>query len=164
MPELPEVETVCRTLRPHVVGRRIDRVRVVERRLRRPVAEDFERQLEGRTIRGVRRRAKYVLFDVGEGVVIGHAAVVHGCTIEDGALIGIGARVLDGAVVEEGAQIGAGAVVPPGMVVPAGQLVLGIPARVKRPLTAEESADILEIRDRYIELKEEYRSQQAVDI
>ena len=42
---------------------------------------------------------------IGEGVVIGHAAVVHGCTIEDGALIGIGARVLDGAVVERGAQI-----------------------------------------------------------
>ena len=39
---------------------------------------------------------------IGEGVVVGHQAVVHGCTIEDGALIGIGARVLDGAVVERG--------------------------------------------------------------
>ena len=46
---------------------------------------------------------------IGEGVVVGHQAVIHGCTIEDGALIGIGARVLDGAVVERGAQVGAGA-------------------------------------------------------
>lgn len=67
MPELPEVETVCRTLRPHVVGQRIDDVCVSERRLRRPVAEDFEARLVGRTIRGVRRRAKYVLLDVGAG-------------------------------------------------------------------------------------------------
>ena len=51
---------------------------------------------------------------IGEGVVVGHQAVLHGCTIEDGALIGIGARVLDGAVVERGAQVGAGAVVAPG--------------------------------------------------
>ena len=75
---------------------------------------------------------------IGEGVVIGHAAVVHGCTIEDGALIGIGARVLDGAVIERGAQIGAGAVVTPGTRIPAGHLALGIPARVARPLSAEE--------------------------
>ncbi|MES1211393.1 MAG: gamma carbonic anhydrase family protein, partial [Acidobacteriota bacterium] len=50
---------------------------------------------------------------IGAGVVVGHQAVLHGCTIEDGALIGIGARVLDGAVVERGDQIGAGAVVAP---------------------------------------------------
>ncbi|MEE8526680.1 MAG: gamma carbonic anhydrase family protein [Thermoanaerobaculia bacterium] len=94
--------------------------------------------------------------DIGAGVVIGHSAVVHGCTIEDGALIGIGARVLDGAVVERGAQVGAGAVVAPGTRVPAGHLVLGIPARVARPLRDDERRDIGDIRDRYIELKNEY--------
>ncbi len=67
MPELPEVETVCRTLRPHLVGRRIDQVEVRERRLRRPVVAGFEDRLVGRTIRDVRRRAKYVLLDVGDG-------------------------------------------------------------------------------------------------
>ncbi|MEO1367641.1 MAG: gamma carbonic anhydrase family protein [Acidobacteriota bacterium] len=95
--------------------------------------------------------------DIGEGVVIGHAAVVHGCTIGDGALIGIGAQVLDGAVVEAGAQVAAGAVVAPGQRVPAGQMAMGIPARVKRALTAEETAGIGVIRDRYMELKEHYR-------
>ncbi len=93
---------------------------------------------------------------IGEDVVIGHSAVVHGCEIEDGALVGIGARVLDGAVVEERAQVGAGAVVPPGMRVPAETLVLGIPARVARPLNAVELAANAEVSQRYVELKERW--------
>jgi carbonic anhydrase/acetyltransferase-like protein (isoleucine patch superfamily) len=93
---------------------------------------------------------------IGAGVVIGHSAMVHGCTIEDGALIGIGARVLDGAVIEAGAQVGAGAVVAPGRRVPAGHLALGVPAQVVRRLTPEEARTIVEIRDRYVALKDEY--------
>jgi len=95
---------------------------------------------------------------VGEGVVVGHAVVLHGCAVEDGALIGIGARVLDGAVVEAEAQVGAGAVVAPGTRVPAGHLALGVPARVARPLSAAERRAIGEIRDRYVGLKERYRA------
>ncbi len=94
---------------------------------------------------------------IGEDVVVGHSAVLHGCTVEDGALIGIGARVLDGAVVERGAQVGAGAVVAPGFRVPAGKLALGIPARVKRALSDDERREIRAIADRYVRLKEEYR-------
>jgi gamma-carbonic anhydrase len=94
---------------------------------------------------------------VGAGVVVGHQAVIHGCTIEDGALIGIGARVLDGAVVEAGAQIGAGAVVAPGHRIPAGHLALGIPARPVRPLNDEEKQRIVDGCQRYVELKEHYR-------
>jgi carbonic anhydrase/acetyltransferase-like protein (isoleucine patch superfamily) len=93
---------------------------------------------------------------IGARVVVGHQAVVHGCTIEDGALIGIGARVLDGAVVEAGAQVGAGAVVPPRMRVPAGHLALGVPAKVVRPLTEEERLRIGDNADRYMALKDEY--------
>jgi carbonic anhydrase/acetyltransferase-like protein (isoleucine patch superfamily) len=95
--------------------------------------------------------------DIGSGVVIGHGAIVHGCRVEDGCLIGIGARVLDGAHLESGCQIGAGALVPPGMRVPAGHLVMGIPARVVRPLRPDEIANIGDIRDRYIAIKDEYR-------
>jgi carbonic anhydrase/acetyltransferase-like protein (isoleucine patch superfamily) len=94
---------------------------------------------------------------IGAGVVVGHQAVLHGCTVEDGALIGIGARVLDGAVVEAGAQVGAGAVVAPGHRVAAGHLALGVPARVVRPLSAEESQRIVETAARYVALKEQYR-------
>ena len=93
---------------------------------------------------------------IGEGVVVAHAAVVHGCTIEDGALVGIGARVLDGAVVESGAQIGAGAVVSPGTRVPAHHLALGVPARVVRPLDDEQRELIPEIAARYVRLKDRY--------
>lgn len=98
---------------------------------------------------------KYPLV-IGENVVIGHSAVVHGCEIEDGALIGIGARVLDGAVVENRAQVGAGAVVPPGMRVPAGTLVLGLPARVSRALTEAELEANADVARRYVEIKERW--------
>lgn len=94
---------------------------------------------------------------IGAGVVVGHSAVVHGCTVEDGALIGIGARVLDGAVVERGAMVGAGAVVSPGHRIPAGQLALGIPARPIRAVTEKETRMIAETVDRYVELKDVYR-------
>ncbi len=61
MPELPEVETVCRSLRPHLIGRRIDRVEILEPRLRAPVAEDLAARLQGRVIQQIERRAKYIL-------------------------------------------------------------------------------------------------------
>lgn len=66
MPELPEVETVRRTIEPHVVGRRIASVEVRERRLRRPVPVDFADRLVGRRIHAVARRAKYLLLDVDD--------------------------------------------------------------------------------------------------
>ena len=94
---------------------------------------------------------------IGEDVVVGHSAMLHGCTVHDQALIGIGARVLDGAVIESRAQVGAGALVPPGMVVPSGSLVLGVPARVVRPLRDDEQEEIEAIAARYVALKEEYR-------
>jgi len=94
---------------------------------------------------------------IGDDVVIGHQAVIHGCTLEDACLVGIGARVLDGAVVESGAQVGAGAVVTPGTRVEAGWLALGIPARPVRRLSDGERDNIAAIAERYARLKEHYR-------
>ncbi len=74
---------------------------------------------------------------VGNGVTIGHRAVIHGCTIEDDCLIGIGAIVLNGAMIGTGSVIAAGAVVTEGMLVPAGTLVRGVPGRVVGPVDAE---------------------------
>ena len=71
---------------------------------------------------------------VGADVVVGHRAVLHGCVIGDACLIGIGA------VVGPGSVIGAGAVVPAGAQIPAGSLVLGLPAKVIKPL-GPEAAD-----------------------
>lgn len=77
---------------------------------------------------------------VGNDVIVGHRAVLHGCTIADNVLIGIGALVLDGAVVEEEAIVAAGAVVSPGTVIPAGRVAVGVPARPTRRPTDEERA------------------------
>lgn len=94
---------------------------------------------------------------IGADVTVGHAAVIHGCTIGDGALIGMAAAVLDGAVIGAGAMVAAGALVPPGMHVPAGMLAVGVPAKVRAPLTEEQRAAILLSRDHYLERKEQYR-------
>ena len=79
---------------------------------------------------------------IGDNVTIGHAAVVHGCTIEDRCLIGMGAIVLNGARIGGESIVAAGALVVEGMQVPPRSLVMGSPAKVKRPLTDAEVADI----------------------
>ncbi|MFJ1757816.1 gamma carbonic anhydrase family protein [Kitasatospora sp. NPDC088134] len=79
---------------------------------------------------------------LGERISVGHNAVLHGCTVEDDVLIGMSATVLNGARIGAGSLVAAGAVVPQGMQVPPGSLVAGVPAKVKRELTAEERAGI----------------------
>ncbi len=73
---------------------------------------------------------------IGSGVSVGHAAVVHGCTIEDNSLIGIQAVVLNGAVIREGSVVGSGAVVREGQQVGPFHLVAGVPAKLKKELDA----------------------------
>lgn len=95
---------------------------------------------------------------IGEGVTIGHRAVVHACTIGDNVRIGIGAVVLTGAVVEDNAQVGAGAVVAPNKVVPSGTLVMGVPAKPVRQMTEDELDDIRRNAREYLELwQRDYR-------
>jgi formamidopyrimidine-DNA glycosylase len=72
MPELPEVETTRRGVSPHVVGRRIVRVAVYDRRLRWPVPVDLAKRLEGAFIDRIERRSKYLLFHAGEGALLVH--------------------------------------------------------------------------------------------
>ena len=67
MPELPEVETVCRTLHQRIRGVKILRVWVLEGRLRQPVAADFAARLRGRTVAAVTRRGKYILAALDRG-------------------------------------------------------------------------------------------------
>ena len=93
---------------------------------------------------------------IGKGVTVGHAAVLHGCTIEDGAFIGMQACVMDGAVVETGAMVAAGALVTPGKRVKAGELWAGSPAKMLRPVSPEEAADIPASAQRYANLAAEY--------
>lgn len=95
---------------------------------------------------------------LGARVTIGHRAVVHGCTVEDGALIGIGAVVLNGAVVGAGSLVAAGAVVGEGLQIPPHSLVVGIPAKVLRPLSDEQRERVRRGAETYAALKELYRA------
>jgi carbonic anhydrase/acetyltransferase-like protein (isoleucine patch superfamily) len=75
---------------------------------------------------------------IGDGVTVGHSAIIHGCTIGDNTLIGMGATVLNGAKIGKGCLIGANALVTQGMEIPDYSLVVGMPAVIKRTLTPEE--------------------------
>lgn len=71
---------------------------------------------------------------IGARVGIGHRAVIHGCVIEDDCLIGMGSVLLNDARIGSGSVVAAGAVVPEGLQVPPGSVVMGVPARVARPV------------------------------
>lgn len=99
--------------------------------------------------------------EIAEDVTIGHGVIAHGCTIHRAALIGMGSRVLDGAVIGELALVAAGAVVSEGMHVPPRTLVAGVPAKVKRELTADECARLEQSWKHYVEYKDQYLSEAA---
>lgn len=94
---------------------------------------------------------------IGSRVTIGHAAVIHACTIEDDAFVGMGATLLDGVVVETGAMVAAGAVVPPGKRVKKGELWAGNPAKIMRPLRQDEIDHFPVSAANYVELARQYR-------
>ena len=75
---------------------------------------------------------------IGTGVTVGHRAIIHGCTIGSNVLIGMGAIIINGAKVGDDCIVGAGALLTEGREFPAGSLILGVPAKVVRPLTGDE--------------------------
>lgn len=79
---------------------------------------------------------------IGARVTIGHQAIVHGCTIADDCLVGLGARILNGVRLASDCLVGAGALITEGRSFESGSLIVGVPARVARPLTDEEKAAI----------------------
>ena len=93
---------------------------------------------------------------VGNDVTVGHSVTLHACTVEDDCIIGMGSIVLDRSVIGRGSIVGAGALVTPGTIVPPGSMVLGAPARVKRPVTAAERAWIASSAQHYVELTRRY--------
>jgi carbonic anhydrase/acetyltransferase-like protein (isoleucine patch superfamily) len=100
-----------------------------------------------------------ILLKVGNRVTVGHGVMLHGCVLEDECLIGIGATVLNHARVGRGAVIGAGALIPEGMEVPAGMIALGVPAKVRREVTAEERERFRAGVEHYVERAEIYRGE-----
>ena len=98
---------------------------------------------------------------VGAGVSVGHAAVLHGCTIEDNCLIGMSATVLNRAVVGRESLVAAGAVVLEDTVIPPRSLVAGVPAKVRRQLTDDEVAGLRRNAETYNELAIAHRQLRA---
>jgi carbonic anhydrase/acetyltransferase-like protein (isoleucine patch superfamily) len=96
---------------------------------------------------------------IGNDVVIGHSVTLHGATIHDRCMIGIGASVLDGSSVGSYSIVAAGAVVREGFSVPDGVLVAGVPARIVRPVTAQERARIDSGSANYLKYVNDYRKQ-----
>ena len=94
---------------------------------------------------------------VAEHVVVGHRAVLHGCTIERHCLIGMQATVLDGAIVGEGSIVGAGAIVSAGSLIPPHSLVLGVPGKVVKTLPAEKAHAHRMLAEKYARLAHNYR-------
>ena len=98
---------------------------------------------------------------IGDGVTVGHSAVVHGCTIENRCLIGMGAILLNGCRIGSGSIVAAGAVVPEGMIVPPGSMVMGVPGKVRRLLTPEEDVSITWYADNYARYRLEFQAEQT---
>jgi carbonic anhydrase/acetyltransferase-like protein (isoleucine patch superfamily) len=95
---------------------------------------------------------------IGAGVSVGHAAVLHGCTVEDDCLIGMSATVLNGAVIGAGSLVAAGAVVLEGTIVPPRSLVAGVPAKVRRELTDDEVQSVKDNATHYVGYAKTHRA------
>lgn len=92
-------------------------------------------------------------------VTVGHSVTLHGCYVERGALIGIGSIVLDDARVGAQSLVAAGSLISPGTIIPPRSLVMGIPARVKRPLTDEEITGLDAFWKNYVDYVPKYKSE-----
>lgn len=79
---------------------------------------------------------------IGDGVTVGHNAMLHACKLESGSFVGMGATIMDNVIVQSGAMVAAGALVTPGKTVKSGQIWAGNPAKYFRDLTEEEAAFI----------------------
>jgi carbonic anhydrase/acetyltransferase-like protein (isoleucine patch superfamily) len=93
---------------------------------------------------------------IGNYVTVGHAAVLHGCTVMDRCLIGIGAIILDDVTIAEESFIAAGSLVTPGTKIPPRSMVMGAPAKVRRQVTDQEVERINEHWQHYVEYKSQY--------
>ena len=88
---------------------------------------------------------------IGDDVLVGHMAMLHGCIIGDNSLIGIKSLIMNRAVIGKNCLIGANSLIPEGKVIPDGSLVMGSPGKVVRPLTEAEINGLRQTAARYVE-------------
>ena len=95
---------------------------------------------------------------IGADCLIGHLAIIHGCTLEDHAFVGLGSIVMDGCVIEGDGMLAAGALLTPGRRIPAGELWTGRPATFARRLRDDEIARNRQACVGYVELARAHHS------
>ena len=95
---------------------------------------------------------------IGNEVTVGHSAILHGCTVEDRCLIGMGAILLNGVRIGTGSIVAAGTLLAEGTEIPPRSLVMGSPGRVKRALSEEEVARIVESATNYVRYRLQHQS------
>ena len=93
---------------------------------------------------------------VGDGVTVGHGAIVHGATVADNVMIGMRSVVMNGAKIGAGSLIGVGAIVTEGTEIPPGSLVIGVPGKVRRDLTPDEIAFNQLAAEHYVQAAREF--------
>jgi carbonic anhydrase/acetyltransferase-like protein (isoleucine patch superfamily) len=98
---------------------------------------------------------------LGEGVTVGHGAIVHGATIEDDVMLGMRCVILNGAHVGQGSLIAAGAVVTEGARIPPHSIVMGMPARVVRTAEPRDVERIRHAADHYVRAAAQCAGEQA---
>lgn len=98
---------------------------------------------------------------IGDGVTVGHLAIVHGATVGDNVTIGMHATVMNGAVVGSNSIVGVGAVVTEGTIVPEGSLVIGLPGKVRRALTAEEIEHNRHAAEHYVQNGRQFKESEG---
>jgi carbonic anhydrase/acetyltransferase-like protein (isoleucine patch superfamily) len=96
---------------------------------------------------------------IGDQVTVGHRTILHGCTIGNRVLVGMGSTIMDDVVVEDEVIIAANSLVTPGKRLVSGFLYAGSPARQKRPLTDKELSSLTYMADNYVNLKNQYLTQ-----
>jgi len=100
---------------------------------------------------------------IGDGVTVGHNAIVHACEVEDDCLIGMGATVLSGATIGTGSIIAAGALVPEETEVPPGSVVMGVPGKVVRETTEDDIEHIRNNAQEYVDKVDRFRPMRRLD-
>jgi carbonic anhydrase/acetyltransferase-like protein (isoleucine patch superfamily) len=95
---------------------------------------------------------------IGSRVGVGHRVILHGCSVADECLIGMGSTLLNNVSVGTGSVVAAGAVLPEGMQVPPRSLVMGVPARIVRPVDERLARRIAGTWSHYVEQAKAHRA------
>ena len=101
---------------------------------------------------------------IGNDVIIGHGAILHGCSVGDRVLVGNGAIVNDGAMIENEVIVGAGSMVPPGKRLKSGFVYVGNPCKPLREITIKEKGFFTYSSGNYVKLKDQYLKERASQI